>query len=185
MEKSTCGRRACSKETQRFERHGVAESVAWPRCKFVLTGKRDDGSALPGQYLSGRELRDGLDANLEYFRLDFLDPAEVARGDAFQAILPILWMLAGCRGGREDSKGSSAWFIPKRSPFAVLIQEKEFRAFREKLGQRKDIEWVFLITDSEENFGLMRQRLGRTYECVQLYKSYLENFRLNTPEALG
>jgi hypothetical protein len=22
-------------------------------------------------------------------------------------------------------------------------------------------------------------------ECVQLYKSYLENFRLNTPEALG
>ena len=58
-----------------FERHGVAESVAWPRCKFVLTGKRDDGSELPGQYLNGRELRDGLDANLEYFRLDFLDPA--------------------------------------------------------------------------------------------------------------
>lgn len=99
--------------------------------------------------------------------------------------MPILWMMVGCQGHREDSKGSHAWFIPKHSPFAVLIKEKEFVAFREKLASRKDIEWVFLITDSEENFGIMRRRLGRKYECVQLYKSYLENFRLNTPEALG
>jgi adenine-specific DNA-methyltransferase len=168
-----------------FERHGVAESVAWPRCKFVITGKRDDGSELPGTYLNGREIREGLDANLEYFRLDFLDPAQVARGDAFQAILPILWMLAGCSGEREDSKGSASWFIPKRSPFSVLLREKDFRSFREKLGERKDIEWVFLVTDSEENFATMRRALGRKYECLQLYKSYLENFRMNTPEALG
>jgi hypothetical protein len=100
-------------------------------------------------------------------------------------ILPILWLTAGCRGRREDSKGSQAWFIPKHSPFAVLIREKEFSAFGEKLTERDDIKWAFLVTDSEENFGLMRRALGRRYECVQLYKSYLENFRLNTPEALG
>lgn len=76
------------------------------------------------------------------------------------------------------------WFIPKHSPFAVLIQEKQLRAFREKLAERKDIKWVFLITDSEENFGQMRRRLERKYECVQLYKSYLENFRINTEDAL-
>ena len=127
----------------------------------------------------------GFDENLEYLRLDFLDPSQVARGDAFQAILPILWMMAGCRGEREDSKGSTAWFIPKKSPFAILLKEKEFRSFREKLVERKDIEWVFLVTDSEENFALMRRTLGRKYSCLQIYKSYLENFRLNTPEALA
>jgi adenine-specific DNA-methyltransferase len=67
----------------------------------------------------------------------------------------------------------------------VLIQEKQFRSFREKLAERKDIEWVFLITDSEENFGQMRRTLGRKFECVQLYKSYLENFRINTQDALN
>ena len=168
-----------------FERHGVAESVAWPRCKASVTGKREDGTLLEGDYLNGRQLEEGFEENLEFFRLDFLDPAEVARGDAFQAIAPILWMMADCGGKREDSKGSQDWFIPKHSPFAVLIKEKEFRVFRKKLAEREDIEWVFLITDSEENFGLMRRTLGRKYECVQLYKSYLENFRLNTPEALG
>jgi hypothetical protein len=53
------------------------------------------------------------------------------------------------------------------------------------LAERKDIEWIFLVTDSEENFGLMRRSLGRKFHCVQLYKSYLENFRINTPEVLG
>lgn len=168
-----------------FEAQGISESVTWPRCKNTIRGHRDDGTYLPGEYLDGRKLEDGLLENLEYFRLDFLDPAEVARGDAFQAILPILWMMAGCQGEREDSKGSQPWFIPKHSPFAVLIKEKEFRAFRKKLAEREDIEWVFLVTDSEENFALMRRTLGRAVQCIQLYKSYLENFRLNTPEVLG
>jgi adenine-specific DNA-methyltransferase len=167
-----------------FERFGVSENVTWPRCKYVINGKRDDGTELDGEYIDGGALADGFNENMEYFRLDFLDPSQVARGDAFQAILPILWMMAGCRGDREDSQGSQPWFIPKQSPFAVLIKEKEFRAFREKLAKRKDVEWVFLITDSEENFMMMRRVLGRKVQCVQLYKSYLENFRLNTPEAL-
>lgn len=140
---------------------------------------------MPGEHLNGRILSDGFEENFEYARLDFLDSASVARGDAFQAILPILWMMAGCQGRREDSKGSQSWFIPKHAPFAVLIKEKEFRAFREALAERKDIEWIFLVTDSEENFGLMRRSLGRKFQCVQLYKSYLENFRINTPEMLG
>jgi len=168
-----------------FERHGVAESVAWPRCRNVTNGRRSDGTPLPGVYLNERELSEGFEENIEYFRLEFNDPAEVARGDAFQSILPILWMMTGCKGKREDSRGSQPWFIPKLSPFAVLLKEKEFRAFRDTLAERKDIEWVFLVTDSEENFALMRRALGNKIECVQLYTSYLESFRLNTPEALG
>ena len=169
---------------EQFEKYGVADLVAWPRCRNVINGRRSDGTSLPGTYLNEQELSEGFEENLEYFRLDFLDPAEVSRGEAFQAILPILWMMAGCQGEREDSKGSQPWFIPKRSPFAVLIKEKEFRAFRKKCAEREGIEWVFLITDSEENFATMRRTLGRKYECVQLYKSYLENFRLNTQETL-
>jgi len=175
----------------RYEVEGISESITWPRCKLAIMGRSADGSDLPGSYEglscepSDALMALGLQENLEFFRLDFLDPAQVARGDAFQAILPILWMMAGCQGEREDSKGSAAWFIPKKSPFAVLLREKEFRTFREKLAERKDIEWVFLVTDSEENFATMRRTLGRKYECLQLYKSYLENFRLNTQESLA
>jgi adenine-specific DNA-methyltransferase len=168
-----------------FERHGVVESVAWPRCRSVLTGRRLDGTPLPGEYLDGHALSQGFEENLEYFRLEFLDPDEVARGDAFKAILPILWMIAGGLGDRENSTGSAAWHISKHSPFAVLIQEKQFRAFRDKVSERKNMKWIFLVTDSEENFGQMRRNLGGKFECVQLYKRYLENFRINTRDTLN
>ena len=173
-----------------YEKNGIANAVTWPRCKAAVEGKRADGSKLEGTYIgvtnagAALPLMSGFEENIEYFHLDFLDSSQVARGDAFQAILPILWMMAGRHGEREDSKGSQPWFIPRHSPFAVLIKEKEFRHFYKKCEERKDITWVFLVTDSEENFATMRRTLGRKYDCVQLYKSYLENFRLNTQETL-
>ena len=45
-----------------------------------------------------------------------------------------------------------------------IIREKEFRAFRKKCAERGDIKWVFIITDSEENFATMRRTLGRKHE---------------------
>lgn len=170
-----------------WEQRGICEHITMPRLKAAITGRTPEGRLILGDYKFTDEfpIADGFAENLEYFRLDFLDADAVARGEAFKAILPILWILSGCHGEREDSKGSTPWFIAKNSPFAVLIQEKQFRAFREKLAERKDIEWVFLITDSEENFAQMRRTLGRKYQFVQLYKSYLENFRINTQDALN
>ncbi|NVO12398.1 MAG: hypothetical protein HXX10_00010 [Rhodoplanes sp.] len=174
-----------------FERVGICQSVTWPRCKAAVTGTRPDGTALPGAYLDieghAKQLRivGGFEENVEYFRLDFINPDDVARGEAFKAILPILWMMAGATGERADSKGTSSWFIPKHSPFAVLIKEKKFREFREKLRERPDINMVFLVTDSDENFALMRRAIGVRYTCFQLYKSYLENFRLNSQNSFA
>ncbi len=170
-----------------WDAYGIFEQITRPRIVAAITGKAPDGDAITGDYKFNDvfPIADGFDENVEFFTLDFLDPDEVARGDAFKAIVPILWMMAGCRGERGDSKGSSPWFIPKHSPFAVLIQEKQFRGFREKLAERRDIEWVFMITDSEENYGQMRRILGHRFKCVQLYKSYLENFRINTQDALN
>jgi adenine-specific DNA-methyltransferase len=173
-----------------YEAEGICEGVTWPRCKNAINGSREDGTPLKGRYLElpsiAKELKlaDGFQENLEYFRLDFIDPAAVARGDAFQSILPILWMMAGCQGQREDSKGSAAWFLPKTSPFAVLLRGRDFTAFQAKLESRHDVTTVFLVTDSEENFVAMRRTLGSRFRCVHLYKSYLETFRLNTTEAV-
>jgi len=166
-----------------FERHGVADSVGWPRCKFSIVGKRDDGTELAGEYLNGRPLAEGFEENIEYFKVEFLDPGAVAMGRQFEAILPLLWARAGCMGQRESSRGSTPWFIPKHSPFAVLIEERRFGAFKREVSRRSDLTHIFFVTDSEENFRAMTRALPRSLagaETVQLYRSYLENFRINT-----
>ena len=168
-----------------YEQEGICNAATWPRCVAAINGAREDGIQLEGAYLGvnlqGNELqlKDGFKENMEYFRLDFLNPSEVERGDAFESILPILWMMAGCIGKREDRRGSTPYYIAKHSPFAVLIKESHFSDFAEKIAERDELTHVFLVTDSEENFMLMRRELGAGLVCHQLYKSYLENFRLN------
>lgn len=165
---------------EKYEQEGIAHSITWPRCKFVTQGHREDGTLLPGQHLGGRPLADGFEENLEFFKIDFLDPGLVALGQQFEAILPVLWMKAGCRGERETSRGSSPWFIPKNSPFAVLIKEQKFGAFKKEIAGRDDLTHVFFVTDSEENFRAMTRALRREVQTIQLYRSYLENFSINT-----
>jgi adenine-specific DNA-methyltransferase len=162
-----------------YEKHGICASVTWPRVETVLTGRRRDKSKLPGKYLDGRAMSTGFDENVQYLKLDFLDPADVGRGEKYEAILPILWMMAGASGDLELSKGSGKYHFPKGCPFCVLISEDHFKEFAGKLATRPDITHVFLVTDSVEAFHEMASHVGKGRRCVQLYKSYLDNFKIN------
>lgn len=277
-----------------WERHGICQSVTWPRTKFTVLGKRDDGSELDGAYYSGKvtvkekrrtfrmigftspeelatkskkeqlvdlipdipksrvkkdsafivepdksatvlfdcarkdewlealegmehitsfyivtskksvfddikkEVQDllgpytvmeeekrprnlGFSANVEYFRLDFLDPNEVALGKEFKEILPLLWLKAGAKGPRpvlSDSDPLPPMLIPSKNPFAVLIDEAKFADFVEALHHRGDVTHVFLVTDSQEAYQEMASQLNVS-NVFQLYRDYLENFMIN------
>lgn len=163
-----------------FDKHGIADAVTFPRCKYVIDGHRDDGTPLPGEYLNGRELSEGFDENLAYFKLDFLDPHEVAYGSKFEAILPILWLMSGTRGTLKSSGGSRSYYIPKESSFAVLLKESHFEEFRQVISQHENITHVFLVTDSEEAFREMSEEVGGNgRQTFMLYKNYLDYFRIN------
>jgi adenine-specific DNA-methyltransferase len=94
-----------------YEAKGVCEAVTWPRCKAAVAGTRS-GIPLDGEYLTGRPFSEGFEENIEYFRLDFLDPNEVARGDALASILPILWLLTSCQGDGVAHVQTKTWVFP-------------------------------------------------------------------------
>lgn len=162
-----------------YEKHGICAAVTWPRVETILTGRRRDKSKLAGKYLDGRAMSEGFEENVQYLRLDFLDPADVGRGEKYEAILPILWMMAGASGDLELSKGLGKHHFPKGARFCVLIREDYFKEFAAKLAARPDITHVFLVTDSVEAFHEMASHVGKGRRCVQLYKSYLDNFKIN------
>jgi adenine-specific DNA-methyltransferase len=276
-----------------WEQHGICRSVTWPRSKFTMLGKRDDGAPLPGDYLTGKQvtrekprtirqlgfaegrnlplaqrkqvaallpgvtqskiddgpwfldddvavsvlwdvrqapawlealseadhvndlcvvttesraftalkaqivetlgpqevaedekrpLADGFAANLEYFRLDFLDPQEIQMGRQFAAVLPILWMMAGARGPRPTAPDAHApWLLPEGCPFVVLMQETRFKEFVRHVESRADLTHVFIVTNSQDTVYKLRHEWPEL-RVVQLYKDYLENFRINLSE---
>lgn len=276
-----------------WEQHGICRSVTWPRSKFTILGQRDDGTPLPGDYLTGKQttrekprnirqlgfaegrnltvpqrkqvaallpavpqskmddapwflddeivvsvlwdvqqasawleelaeadhvtevcvvtaegklynalkvqiaetlgpqsltedekrpLADGFVANIDYFRLDFLDPQDVQMGRQFAAILPILWMMAGARGPRPEAPDAHApWLLPVGCPFAVLMQETRFKDFVRHVESRVDLTHVFVVTNSRNTVYKLRHEWP-ALRVVQLYKDYLENFRINLSE---
>lgn len=174
-----------------WEREGICRAVTIPRCKYAINGQRDDGTKLPGKYLTGRDLSQGFDANLQAFSLSFLDPFEIERGGKFEDIAPILWLVAGAQGALDTANPKyfgpqKAWFWPDGAPFIVLLKERHAAnclAALQKLpeAERAAVASLFLVTNSPEAFvemsGDFAEMLPHARPAM-LYKSYLDNFRL-------
>ena len=56
-----------------WEARGICNSVTWPRSKFTILGHRDDGTLLPGDYLTGKTAEREKARN--FSQIGFVDPA--------------------------------------------------------------------------------------------------------------
>ncbi|MTH53530.1 site-specific DNA-methyltransferase [Bacillus mangrovi] len=124
-----------------------------------------------------RAYSDGFSANLDYFKLDFLEPDEVALGIQFKSILPVLWMIAGSKGNIPIVDDSLRYLIPEDSTYAILLKEQYFNEFQKKVVEREEITHIFIVTNSEDSYFDMKAELN-VPNVVMLYKNYLKNFEL-------
>lgn len=165
-----------------WERLGIAHYVTWPRTVCSIEGHDVNGAPLKGNYLgSDRPMSEGFKANAAFFKLGFLDKHSVAMGRQFREMLSTLWMKAGCHGPcpRLDGEEIPDMLILPENRFAVLNCEDSFDTFAEQVNALPEIETVYLVTDSGTTYRFMASNLnaGTTY---QLYRDYLDNFRINT-----
>jgi len=287
--------------TDQWEQHGICQSVTYPRCKYVINGRRDDGTPLEGNFLTGRfaeqevrrsirsldfathealsskrareslalavgftkskvtgdesfllgegervailfdpdrfnefieqgeewaettetvylpfragkgfnqaraqlteawppltktveikrPMKDGFAANLDYFRLNFLDRSQAEIGGKLADVLPALWMMAGCRGKLPSVKGSEKMFLFKDCPFAILVEESAVKLFLNKLTERSDIDWVFVVAHDQDSFSRICEWLPEHIPAAQrvhLWRNYVDNFLINVDRSTG
>ena len=167
---------------EEWEKLGIARYVTWPRTVCSITGRDVNGNPLKGEYLGSEiSMSDGFAANAEYYKLGFLDKSSVALGQQFREILPMLWLKAGAVGKRPVLADGELpdMLIPASSNFAVLIDERYFGAFLAEIEARPDIEYVYLVTNSEDSYREMGSRI-RTRNVTQLYRDYIDNFVINS-----
>jgi adenine-specific DNA-methyltransferase len=58
-----------------WEAQGICRSVTWPRSKFTILGRRDDGTPLPGEYLTGKVVE--KEKPRAFTQIGFVDPASL------------------------------------------------------------------------------------------------------------
>lgn len=165
-----------------WEKLGIARYVTWPRTVCSIEGHDVNGNPLKGEYLGTNiSMSDGFAANVEYFKLGFLDKSSVELGQQFREILPMLWLKAGAVGKRPVLADGELpdMLIPESSNFAVLIDERYFGAFLAEIETRLNIEYVYLVTNSEDAYREMGARI-RARNVTQLYRDYIDNFVINS-----
>ncbi len=160
---------------------GIARYVTWPRTVCSINGIDVHGTPIKGDYY-GREMHmaDGFKANAAFFKLGFLDKTSVALGRQFKEMLPTLWMKAGAIGKCPTiSEDIPDMLILPENKFAVLIDEMSYMTFEKQIAEHPEIKTIYIVTDSEPGYREMIAAFDgkNTY---QLYRDYLDNFRINT-----
>lgn len=165
---------------EEWEKLGIARYVTWPRTVCSIEGHDVNGNPLKGNYIgSDIPMADGFKANAAFFKLGFLDKNAVALGRQFKEMLPTLWMKAGAHGACPAlGETVPEMLILPENRMAVLVDERAYMAFAEKLDEHPEIETVFLVTDSDSGYRDMISGLNAK-ESYQLYRDYLDNFRIN------
>lgn len=167
---------------EEWEKLGIARYVTWPRTVCSIKGENIKGELLKGNYIgSDIPMSDGFKANAAFFKLGFLDKTSVALGRQFKEMLPTLWMKAGAHGpcpeiGENDDPDM---LILPDNKMAILAEECSFPKFEAEVLKLSEIKTVFIVTDSESGYREMIKGFDGI-ETFQLYRDYLDNFRINT-----
>jgi len=165
-----------------WERLGIANYVTWPRTVCSIEGHDVNGNPLKGNYLgSDIPMSDGFKANAAFFKLGFLDKTRVALGTQFKELLPVLWMKANAVGACPTLEGDDLpnMLVLPQNHFAVLLEESSFSKFSDELAAYPEIDTVFIVTDSNNAYREMIKNMDNK-NTYQLYRDYLDNFRINT-----
>lgn len=163
-----------------WESHGIARYVTWPRTVCSIEGHDVNGNPLQGNYIgSDIPMADGFKSNATFFKLGFLDKTKISLGMQFKELLSTLWMKAGAIGTCPiiDADVLDMLILPDNK-MAILNDENSFGEFAEQLTHHPEIEVVYLVTDYESSFVAMTQALHGK-QTYQLYRDYLDNFRIN------
>ena len=165
-----------------WEDLGIARYVAWPRTVCSIEGHDINGNPIKGNYLgSGSPMAEGFKANVAFLKLSFLDKNDISLGRNFKELIPLLWLKAGSMGPCPTIKGEVLpnMLIFADNRFAVLVNESSYMDFIQELDKHPEIDTIFFITDS--NAGYRDMIVGmEDKNTYQLYRDYLDNFRINT-----
>lgn len=122
-------------------------------------------------------MSEGFEANAAFYKLTFLDKEAVSLGSQLDKLLSILWMKAGAHGVCPTHVEGEYTVFPENR-MAILIDEYGFDEFKEELEQHPEIETVYIIDDSEDNYRALSAQLS-VKNTYQLYRDYLDNFKIN------
>lgn len=160
-----------------YEQHGIFDAVTKPRVEAALRGTQPEGAPVIGEYLDGRPYSEGFKENVEYFRLDYLDAAEVELGLRFTDLLPLWWLQAGSVGERSALTDGAPFAVPPGTRYAFLFDPSGMTGLLGALTDRPDVTHLYIVAETDDAFAELASQVPPGIVVNMLYRPYLEALR--------
>lgn len=135
-----------------WEANGICKLVTWPRAKFTIRGKRDDGSALSGEYFTGKVTAKSNPRNFTH--IGFVDTASLNRAAKKKQLLSLIGGLPQGLVG-EDCK----FIVSENHPVSVIFDTSASDEWLEELDAQGHITDFFIVTPDAKTFNKLRQQV--------------------------
>ena len=135
-----------------WEAQGICRSVTWPRSKFTIRGQRDDGTPLPGDYLTGGTVERERPRRIVH--IGFVDPAALntaARKKQLVALLPSLPQTLAT----EDS----AFIVSEDHASSVLFDETAAADWLDALDGQEQITDLYVVATTKKVFNQIKAQV--------------------------
>lgn len=134
-----------------WEREGVCQAVTWPRMSYVTTGRRSDGTLLPGEYFTGDYDTNELAADVFQIELDGASLSTRQRRDLVR-IVPGLPMSA--------VQPNQGFIVAEGNPTTVLWDTAHLEDWLGQLEQSDGIARAYVFTRDKHRFAEIAAMAG-------------------------
>jgi adenine-specific DNA-methyltransferase len=146
------GERGLQQGDAEWEAQGICRAVTWPRSKFTILGHRDDGSALAGDYLTGKAVDRERARN--FTQIGFVDPASL---DTLAKKKQVVALIDGLPQTLVKEPGT--FVVSDDHKASVLFDPSAADDWLEALDGQDHITDFYIVTPTKRVFDSLKARV--------------------------
>jgi len=136
-----------------WEAQGICRSVTWPRSKFSVLGRRDDGSRLGGEYFTGRTSERERPRGFRH--VGFVDPAQLSTTAKKQLVA----LLDGLPPSTQLQEGY-AFLVSEDHAASILFDPAQADDWLEALDGQDHIADFYIVAPARRDFERIKAQVA-------------------------
>lgn len=138
-----------------WEAQGICRSVTWPRSKFTILGKRDDGTLLSGEYLTGKTVEKEKARNIT--QIGFVDPASLDTPAKKKQVVALIDGLP-----QNLVKDTCPFIVSDGHKASILFDPAAAGDWLEALDGQEHITDFYIVTPAKRVFDGLKAQINET-----------------------
>lgn len=136
-----------------WEAKGICRGVTWPRSKFTICGQRDDGTPLPGEYLTGKTVE--KEKARRFTQIGFVDSSQL---DTLAKKKQLLGLIDGLP--QTLAKEPCRFIVDPDCKASILFDAAAAEDWLEALESQDHITDFYVVTPLKWIFDQLKEEIG-------------------------